>query len=480
MSDFFRQAFRTAILLCLLGAWMQVLGAIPVDNPLNYTLTNSSFSRLLSNDYPRTNLRISLIVHYVKPGTILDTVGINAAPVGSFAVKIGGDGRPYLMIYDPGKPSAVKANNGWHVITASSALKPKTKATLEINVGEQESTLAVNGIVEKRVALAAVLSGKPIYIGDIPDDDVWGLAYNIHPAMTGMLQVSYLGVIPPASRLHQIVLTGPTFSSLLTKSYPRTNLHIGLTVNYVKPGTILDTVGINAAPIGSFGVKIDGSGRPFIMIYDPGKQSAARTNNGWHVISAKTALPPGTDGTIDIDIGEKQIVLAVNGAVEKRVALKATLSGKPVYIGDIPDDDRWGPAYNIHPAMTGTVQVRQFGAISSGTVIPTPLPVVTPDTPITTVQVSGTSAAGLQDIGKTLAGKDPKTAVQVLSPTVRKDYQDVFTQHPEAMTRLAALLATARPVFEENRYAEYEVTENGHTFSVSMEKLGTHWYLTQF
>jgi hypothetical protein len=161
-------------------------------------------------------------------------------------------------------------------------------------------------------------------------------------------------------------MSSPSFSALLSRDYPRRNLHITLAIDCRKPGTVLDTVGINAAPVGAFAVQVDPSGRPYFQIYDPGAQSAARMASGWHIITATSVLSPGVEAVVDIDIGDKEISIAVNGRVEKRVAYAATLSGKPVYIGDIPDDDNWGSRYTIHPAMTGSLTVRYFGASTSG------------------------------------------------------------------------------------------------------------------
>lgn len=161
-------------------------------------------------------------------------------------------------------------------------------------------------------------------------------------------------------------MTGPSFSSLLSRDYPRQNLFISLGVTYRKSGTVLDTVGINAAPAGAFEFHIDESGRPVFQIYDPGVQSPVRMASGWHILTAASALNPGVEAVVDILVGNGEVSLAVNGRVEKRVPLAVTLSGKPLYIGDIPDDDSWGAKYNIHPAMTGAVSVRYFGTSKDG------------------------------------------------------------------------------------------------------------------
>ena len=288
------------------------------------------------------------------------------------------------------------------------------------------------------------------------------------------------------------IMTGPSFSSLLAKDYPRSNLRISLTVNYTKPGTILDTVGINAAPLGSFILLIDGSGKPIFQIYDPGRQSPVRVPNGWHVIAADSVLSPGVDAALDIDIGENAVSLSVNGKVEKNLAMSMILSGKPIYVGDIPDDDGWGARYNIHPAMTGSMRLRYLGAIPAAAATAVKPPEPTPKSPESAPKSpagdtlppipgpSGTRATALQGIGAAMASGDPSTAAQVVTPAFRKDYQTVFTQHPEAMTRLFTMLSSARLVMEEGSYAEYAVTERGRNYIVVLEKLGDRWFLARF
>ncbi len=480
-------------------------------------LTTTSSSAALPGDYPLTNLRISLRVKYSKPGTVLDTVGINAAPAGSFALAIGADGKPVFLLYEPGKESSVRASNGWHVIPSDTAIPTDTDANIDIDVLEKKIVLSVNGKVEKEVDVEVKLSGKTVYIGDNPEDDTWGDSYNIHPAMIGEVQALYFGDVSKAPARSEekgqvVELTSSSSSAKLPEGYPVTNLRMSLTVKYSKSGVVLDTVGINEAPEGSFTLNINSAGKPVFAVFSPDTESAVKLDNGWHVISADAAIPPDTEGKVDVDVREKGIAISVNGKLEKKVDLAVKLSGKTVYVGDTPEDDSWGDSYNIHPAMVGTVRVRFFGEIPKGepaaetpapptAATPTPPAAETPPPPPPPPPATGGDAKpeappaeagaklpeppptdapieGVKEIAKALESGVAETAAGAFAPFAQESFRAVFAEHPEAMKRIAALLAAAKPKFAEGVYAEYEITDGGKTFTIMMEKIGDRWFVT--
>jgi hypothetical protein len=41
------------------------------------------------------------------------------------------------------------------------------------------------------------------------------------------------------------------------------------------------------------------------------------------------------------------------------------LSGQAVYLGDYPGDEHWGPRYNIHQAMIGTLRVYNISELAA-------------------------------------------------------------------------------------------------------------------
>lgn len=99
-------------------------------------------------------------------------------------------------------------------------------------------------------------------------------------------------------------------------------------------------------------------------IYDPTRKSSRRIANGWHLLLSKP-VAPRADHRIRVDHSETEVILTVDGAVE-RFALETPLSGQPVYLGDFPGDAGLGPHLNTKTGMTGRVILHTFGPLPVG------------------------------------------------------------------------------------------------------------------
>jgi hypothetical protein len=73
---------------------------------------------------------------------------------------------------------------------------------------------------------------------------------------------------------------------------------------------------------------------------------------------------------------------------------------------------------------------------------------------------------------------DVATVIDLTHPAMRADFQAIFEAHQSDLARVADLLATRQLVHATYGMAEYEVTENGLTFSVIFEPWGQQWYLS--
>lgn len=155
--------------------------------------------------------------------------------------------------------------------------------------------------------------------------------------------------------------TAKTDWEVLTSRYPRRNLRMDLKINLKQPGTLLDTVGINAAAAGAFGLRVAEGGAIVFQVFAPKATSPVRDPNGWHVLTSKTKVAADADYAVSVDVADRQITLSVDGNQEASVELATPLSGEPVYIGDFPGDEHWGKKYNIHQAAIGDVTVLYFG-----------------------------------------------------------------------------------------------------------------------
>ena len=220
-------------------------------------------------------------------------------------------------------------------------------------------------------------------------------------AITTTSQVNIPGIEPLTPPLDDdarlILLDTPNDSELLAREYPVGDCTMLFGVTFRTPGVVIDTVGINGAPIGSFSLAVDAEGRITFHVYDPGRQSAGRIANGWHQISSESCLTRGVEGMVTVTKTADTISLRVNNGKEKVLSLATPLSGEPVYVGDFPGDDHWGERYRIHPAMLGSVRIHAFGEAVIATNLPPADPpddpIILPDPPISPTDRTGTGVA---------------------------------------------------------------------------------------
>lgn len=148
-----------------------------------------SDSALIASGFPAADSSVYLSFSYSEPGSLLDTVGINAASDGDWALRVEGDSTLMLSLYT--------RSGGWQRIILASRVEPgreyhavlKVKAGIlssEVYVGEQ----LLNGLSAR---LAVPPSASPVYAGDFPGDNGWGSGYNIHQGIVGQVALHYLG-----------------------------------------------------------------------------------------------------------------------------------------------------------------------------------------------------------------------------------------------------------------------------------------------
>lgn len=160
----------------------------PVAAALQYVLKSPSSSFAWPDGYPAAGGAFELEFRYEQAGTILDTVGINAAVPGDFALWQMGDGTLLWQIYSPGVPGAHRNQSGWHVLTATRKLKPGQWYRARVTWGKGGMSLDLDGRTVASDPALLALSGRPLFIGDYPGDDGWGSRYKIHPAMVGTVR----------------------------------------------------------------------------------------------------------------------------------------------------------------------------------------------------------------------------------------------------------------------------------------------------
>lgn len=125
-------------------------------------------------------------------------------------------------------------------------------------------------------------------------------------------------------------------------------------MRYSAPGTIIDTVGLNAATPGDFSMSVLGDGTLVWQIWQPGIAGAHRLETGWHQLLSDVPVAPGVWTKVKVTWGARGMRLAIDGRLAASDSAQLPLSGSPLFFGDYPGDNQWA-SYNIHQSFTEEV-----------------------------------------------------------------------------------------------------------------------------
>ena len=145
-------------------------------------------------DYPRSGV-IALGLRYQKPGTILDTVGINQARRGSFTMRLIGDGKLVWQVYDRGLKTKGDMGNGWQVVVTD-PLEAGTWHEIYVVYGRLGTIIQADGTRYDSGELTTELSGEALYLGDFPGDEQFAGRYETHHGFVGELRELTIGPLP--------------------------------------------------------------------------------------------------------------------------------------------------------------------------------------------------------------------------------------------------------------------------------------------
>ncbi len=287
-------------------------------------------------------------------------------------------------------------------------------------------------------------------------------------------------------------LTKGSDGFLLAASYPTSDLALQLAVNYSKPGILLDSVGINVAPVGSLSLGIGADGAVSLNLFAPSAQSQVRDASGWHRLVSSVKVPANARHIIRIELLQGSLSLSLDGAKQAEATLNVPLSGAELWIGDFPGDNSWGSNYNIHPALGGNVFVEYLGQASGATTGsaggsstgggtsagsgPGSASGVEFPEHIEAVSASGVNAAASK-LQQALASGNAEAASLLILPEIRADLLLLFQQQPDSRKVLAQLLATRKLTTATSAAAEYEVTDEGQVFYIKFYLVESQWLL---
>lgn len=427
----------------LLGSLMTLsvwAAEIPVD------LKAPSDGARISNPYNTRDLEVELRVTWSKGGTVLDTVGINAAPTGSLTLALGADGTFSANVYDRSRQGGTNAGNGWQVMnnpTRTAAGQP-VKVILKLKDGKL--ALLVGDTVQ-RWDCPTALSGQPIYVGDFKGDEAFGSKYNIYRSMIGQVVLVYFGASRAAGGP-----TTPVGSTTTGSGLP-------------KPATepILDEVGVLSA--------VDRE-----QLADGLARLRARGIALGLVVSATvpTDAAPYRQRFIDRKQLPQLSAVLVDYADRYVFAYDTRFA-------DLLSPAKVGAAWKQQSALpAGKRLLAVMEGLLSGRVVSNPVDPVKPIDPVKPPVSTGSLAGDGSALEAALKARDVAGATSLLAPEAATRCRTLFTQRPEAMAQLATVLATRRLVAQGARMAEYEVTDAGRRYPCIFELIDGRWCLSRF
>jgi hypothetical protein len=86
----------------------------------------------------------------------------------------------------------------------------------------------------------------------------------------------------------------------------------------------------------------------------------------------------------------------------------------------------------------------------------------------------------LDTLSRALTDGDFEKALGLTLPEVREDFRLAFQGQPQRMERFGKLLQSRRLTAIGSDLAELEVTENGKTFAITLQRIGNRWILHSF
>lgn len=169
-------------------AWERSWNASPKQAPpagQSYTLSGPAAGSQRNEAYPTGDFDLEFELNYQKPGTVFDTMGLNAAPVGAWSVAVRDDEHLTFNLWN---------GRSWQALVSDAVLKAGRAHAVRLRRTGPNVSLLVDGRPDATAVLPTPLSGKPVYVGDFKGDESWGANYRIHQGMTGSVLLSYFGV----------------------------------------------------------------------------------------------------------------------------------------------------------------------------------------------------------------------------------------------------------------------------------------------
>lgn len=146
--------------------------------------------------------------------------------------------------------------------------------------------------------------------------------------------------------------TRPSDGALYGLPYPVANFELRGTVTATQSGTLMDTVGLNAAAPGAWTLSVEPDFRLSFRVWDGAT---------WVQLVTDRSARPGVATTFRFRREQGALSSWLDGAPDRTMPVSIPLSGQPVYLGDFHGDEHWGAGFRIHQGFVGKLAIESFG-----------------------------------------------------------------------------------------------------------------------
>ena len=230
-----------------------------------------------------------------------------------------------------------------------------------------------------------------------------------------MFRILLLGLVTSLLSSASVPRQGQTFASkaknegaAIAGKVPADEFDLRLRLTWTEPGSIVDTVGLNPAKVGSYALNVIPNEHLEFRVWD---------GTAWITVDSGVKVAKGEETTVRVVRRAGEIHLETGGILGPSKRVTVALARDKAYVGDFPGDQNWAPKFNPNLGFVGDVTVAYVGK-------PSPLPTSVvhdpagrlsrDDTTRFKTALTGLAAAGIPLAITVLAGDDMESKADVV------------------------------------------------------------------
>lgn len=182
-----------SVLLCLI---VGIIASQPAPQASQVFVANAKDAGVaMSSQVPAGDFDIRLRLTWNEPGSVLDTVGLNEAKKGSFALNVIPNEHVEFRVWDGGQ---------WVTVDGGQKVAKGVETPVRVVRRGRVVHIETNGTLGPTKDVGVSLTGDRAYLGDFPGDQDWAPPANPKLGFLGRVSVEYVGAPSalPSSIIH--------------------------------------------------------------------------------------------------------------------------------------------------------------------------------------------------------------------------------------------------------------------------------------